>query len=146
MATHGLGDAAILGLSDVGEDETLTDTLVQFFPDTFGPKGKLPLPQLFQTTTSDSPGVRKGKNMLESAPFSIFGSALGAFLDIKGGHKAMDWFEPLDETAQAYKQLNISLGGDPDKLIRIAEIDELLSLGSENISRGMERQLSLIHI
>ena len=141
MAAHGLGDAAILGLSDVGEDDTLTDTLVQFFPDTFGPKGKLPLPQLFQTTTSDSPGVRKGKNMLESAPFSIFGSALGAFLDIKGGHKAMDWMEPLDETAQAYKQLNINMGGDPDKLIRIAEIDELLSLGSKNISRGMERQL-----
>ena len=141
MAAHGLGDATILGLSDVGEDDTLTDTLVQFFPDTFGPKGRLPLPQLFQTTTSDSPGVRKGKNMLESAPFSIFGSVLGAFLDIKGGHKAMDWMEPLDDTAQNYKQLNISLGGDPDKLIRIAEIDELLSLGSKNLSRGMERQL-----
>ena len=141
MAAHGLGDAAILGLSDVGEDDTLTDTLVQMFPDTFGRKGRLPLPQLFQTTTSDSPGVRKGKNMLESAPFSIFGSILGAFLDIKGGHKAMDWMEPLDETAQNYKQLNISLGGDPDKLIRIAEIDELLSLGSTNLSRGMERQL-----
>ena len=141
MAAHGLGDTAILGLSDVGEDDTLTDTLVQFFPDTFGPKGKLPLPQLFQTTTSDSPGVRKGKNMLESAPFSIFGSVLGAFLDIKGGHKTMDWMIPLDENAQAYKQLNIEMGGDPDKLIRIAEIDELLSLGSTNLSRGMEQQL-----
>ena len=49
--------------------------------------------------------------------------------------------EPLDETAQNYKQLNISMGGDPDKLIRIAEIDELLSLGSTNLSRGMEQQL-----
>jgi len=141
MAAHGLGDAAILGLSDIGEDDTLTDTLVQFFPDTFGPKGKLPLPQLFQTTTSDSPGVRKGKNMLESAPFSIFGSVLGAFLDVKGGHKAMDWMEPLDEQSAAYKQLNINMGGDPDKLIRIAEIDEVLSLGDKNLSRGMERQL-----
>ena len=141
MGAHGLGDATILGLSDVGEDDTLTDTLVQMFPDTFGPKGRLPLPQLFQTTTSDSPGVRKGKNMLESAPFSIIGSVLGAFLDIKGGHKTMDWMIPQDDTAQAYKQLNISLGGDPDKLIRIAEIDELLSLGNKNLSRGMEQQL-----
>jgi len=141
MAAHGLGDAAILGLSDIGEDDTMTDTLVQFFPDTFGPKGKLPLPQLFQTTTSDSPGVRKGKNMLESAPFSIFGSVLGAFIDVKGGHKAMDWMEPLDEQSAAYKQLNINMGGDPDKLIRIAEIDEVLSLGDKNLSRGMERQL-----
>ena len=52
--------------------------------------------------------------MLESAPFSIFGSVLGAFLDIKGGHKTMDWMIPLDDTAQAYKQLNIQMGGDPD--------------------------------
>ncbi len=141
MAAHGLGDAAILGLSDVGEDDTMTDTLVQFFPDTFGPKGKLPLPQLFQTTTSDSPGVRKGKNMLESAPFSIFGSVLGAFIDIKGGHKTLDWMEPLDDKSAAYKQLNIRMGGDPDRLIRIQEIDEVLSLGNKNLSRSMERQL-----
>ena len=141
MTAHGLGDATILGLSDIGEDDTLTDTMVQMFPDTFGAKGRLPLPQIFQTTTSDSPGVRKGKNMLESAPFSIFGSVLGAFLDIKGGHKTMDWMIPLDDTAQAYKQLNINMGGDPDKLIRIAEIDELLSLGNTNLSRGMEQQL-----
>ena len=33
------------------------------------------------------------------------------------------------------------MGGDPDKLIRIAEIDELLSLGNKNLSRGMEQQL-----
>ena len=37
MAAHGLG-TTILGLSDVGEDDTLTDTLVQMFPDTFGPR------------------------------------------------------------------------------------------------------------
>ncbi len=141
LGAHGLGDATILGLSDVGEDDTLTDTMVDMFPDTFGPKGRLPLPSVFQTTTSDSPGVRKRKNMLESAPFSIVGSVLGAFLDIKGGHKAMDWMEPLDGQAQQYKQLNIELGGDPDKLVRIQEIDELLSLGNKNLSRGMERQL-----
>ena len=141
MTAHGLGDATILGLSDVGEDDTLTDTMVQMFPDTFGPKGRLPLPQLFQTTTSDSPGVRKRKNMLESAPFSIFGSVLGAFLDVKGGHKTMGWMEPLDQSAASYKQLNIQMGGDPDKLVRIQEIDEVLSLGSKNLSRGMERKL-----
>ena len=94
LGAQGMGDVAVLGLSDVGEDDTLTDTLVQFFPDTFGPKGRLPLPKIFQTTTSDSPGVKKGKNMLESAPFSIVGSVLGAFLDIKGGHKTMDWMIP----------------------------------------------------
>ena len=141
MGAQGLGDATILGLSDVGEDDTLTDTLVDMFPEQFGPKGTLPLPQVFQTTDSDSPGVRKRKNMLESAPFSIIGNVVGAFIDMKGGHKTMGWMEPLDETAQNYKQLNIKMGGDPDKLIRIAEIDELLSLGNANLSRGMEQQL-----
>ncbi len=141
LGAQGLGDATILGLSDVGEDDTLTDTLVDMFPEQFGPKGTLPLPQVFQTTDSDSPGVRKRKNMLESAPFSIIGNVVGAFIDMKGGHKTMGWMEPLDDTAQAYKQLNIEMGGDPDKLIRIAEIDELLSLGNTNLSRGMEQQL-----
>ena len=141
LGAQGLGDATILGLSDVGEDDTLTDTLVDMFPEQFGPKGTLPLPQVFQTTDSDSPGVRKRKNMLESAPFSIIGNVVGAFIDMKGGHKTMGWMEPLDDTAQNYKQLNIKMGGDPDSLIRIAEIDELLSLGDKNLTRGMERQL-----
>ena len=141
MAAQGLGDAAILGLSDVGEDDTITTTVSDMFPETFGPKGSIPLPEMFRTTDSDSPGVRKVKNMLESAPLSIFGSVLGAFLDMKGGHKTMDWFEPVDDTALEYKQLSMSLGADADKLIRIQEIDELLSLGRKNLSRQNENML-----
>ena len=49
--------------------------------------------------------------------------------------------EPLDDKSAAYKQLNIRMGGDPDRLIRIQEIDEVLSLGDKNLSRSMERQL-----
>ena len=37
MAIHGLGDAGILGLSDVGEDDSLTTTISEMFPETFGP-------------------------------------------------------------------------------------------------------------
>ena len=72
MGAQGLGDATILGLSDVGEDDTITTTVSEMFPETFGPKGRVPLPEMFKTTDSDSPGVRKVKNMLESAPLSIF--------------------------------------------------------------------------
>ena len=37
----------------------------------------------------------------------------------------MGWMEPLDETAQNYKQLNIKMGGDPDNSYASLEIDEL---------------------
>ena len=59
MGAQGLGDATILGLSDVGEDDTITTTVSEMFPETFGPKGRVPLPEMFKTTDSDSPGVRK---------------------------------------------------------------------------------------
>ena len=49
--------------------------------------------------------------------------------------------EPLDETAASYKQCVLQLGGDEDILIRIQEIDELLSLGRKNLSRGNETAL-----
>ena len=141
MTVHGLGDATILGLSDVGEDDTLTTTVSEMFPETFGPKGRIPLPEAFRTTDSDSPGVRKRKNMLESAPFSVFGSILGIFLNnnTKGGaKKVMQWMEPLDGDAVRYKKLSQQIGANAEQLIRLQEIDQLLSMGGENLSKQMQ--------
>ena len=141
MAVHGLGDATILGLSDVGEDDTLTTTVSEMFPETFGPKGRIPLPEAFRTTDSDSPGVRKKKNMLESAPFSIFGSILGIFLNnntMGGAKKVMQWMEPLDGDAVRYKKLSQQIGADAEQLIRLQEIDQLLSMGGDNLSKQMQ--------
>ena len=134
-------DATVLALSDVGEDDTITTELSNMFPETFGPKGRIPLPDFFRTADSDSPGVRKVKNMLESAPFAVFGSVIGAFLDVKNGKQTMGWFDPKDGLAQEYKQGVLKFGGDTDKLIRIQEIDELLSLGRKNLSRQNENML-----
>ena len=134
-------DATVLALSDIGEDDTITTELSNMFPETFGPKGRVPLPDFFRTADSDSPGVRKVKNMLESAPFAVFGSVIGAFLDVKNGKKTMGWFDPKDGLAQEYKQGVLKFGGDPDILIRIQEIDELLSLGRKNLSRQNENLL-----
>ena len=141
MAVHGLGDATILGLSDVGEDDTLTTTVSEMFPETFGPKGRIPLPDMFRTTDSDSPGVRKTKNMLESAPFSIFGSILGIFLNknsMGGAKKVLQWMEPLDGDAVRYKNLSQQIGADAEQLIRLQEIDQLLSMGGKNLSKQMQ--------
>ena len=134
-------DATVLALSDIGEEDTITTELSNMFPETFGPKGRVPLPNLFRTADSDSPGVRKVKNMLESAPFAIFGSIIGAFLDVKNGKQTMGWFDPKDNVSQQYKQGVLKFGGDADKLIRIQEIDELLSLGRKNLSRQNENML-----
>ena len=107
-------DASVLALSDVGEDDSITTELSNMFPETFGPKGRIPLPDFFRTADSDSPGVRKVKNMLESAPFAMLGSVVGAFLDVKNGKQTLGWMQPLDETAQQYKQGVLKFGGDPD--------------------------------
>ena len=134
-------DATVLALSDVGEDDSITTELSNMFPETFGPKGRIPLPDFFRTADSDSPGIRKVKNMLESAPFAMFGSVIGAFIDTKNGKQAMGWFDPKDNVAQQYKQGVLKFGGDPDKLIRIQEIDELLSLGRKNLTGKTENML-----
>ena len=63
------------------------------------------------------------------------------YADIKKGYKTMDWFEPLDEAAANYKKAAIEVGSDNDKLVRITEIDELLALGDENLSREVQDML-----
>ena len=128
LLANGFADSAIVGLSDTSEEKTALTTLAEVAPKAFGPKGVLPIPEIFKTKDSDSPGIRKARTMLENAPLLILGNVLGAFADVKNGRKTMDWMEPLDETATQYKQTQLKLGGDNDKLIRLAEIDEVLAL------------------
>ena len=141
IVTQGLGDAAIVGLSDVGEENNVAEALADNVPGLFGPKGRLPLPEWIVTKYSDSPAVRKRKNMLEAAPFAVFGTILGAGIDRLAGRKMLDWMEPLDDTAAQYKQTQLELGGDNDKLIELQEIRTQLALGSENLSRQNENIL-----
>jgi len=127
LTANGIVDTAIVGLSDTSEEDTALTTLAEIAPDAFGPKGVVPIPEIFKTKDSDSPGIRKARTMLENGPLLILGNVLGAFADIKNGRKTMDWMEPLDDTAVQYKQTQLKLGGDNDMLIRLAEIDEVLS-------------------
>ena len=108
-------------------------------PGLFGPKGVGPLPEWIVTKDSDSPG--KKKEHVEAAPFAIFGTILGAGIDRLAGRKMLDWMEPLDDTAAQYKQTQLELGGDNDKLIELQEIRTQLALGSENLSRQNENIL-----
>ena len=148
VVAQGLGDAAIVGLSDVGEENNVAQTLADNVPGLFGPKGRIPLPEWVVTKDSDSPAVRKMKNMLESAPFAVFGTVIGASLDKLAGKRMLDWMEPLDDSALQYKQTQLELGGDTDKIVELQEIRTQLSLGSKNLSKQNEnilinRQLEL---
>ena len=127
LLANGIADTAIVGLSDTSEEKTALTTLAEVAPNAFGPQGVLPIPEIFKTKDSDSPGIRKARTMLENGPLLILGNVLGAFVDIKNGRKTMDWMEPLDEAAVTYKQTQLKLGGDNDMLIRLAEIDEVLA-------------------
>ena len=127
LLANGMADTAIVGLSDTSEEKTALTTLAEVAPDAFGPQGVLPIPEIFKTKDSDSPGIRKARTMLENGPLLILGNVIGAFVDIKNGRKTMDWMEPLDEAAVQYKQTQLKLGGDNDMLIRLAEIDEVLA-------------------
>ena len=141
MGAFSTQEAAVIGLSDVGEDDNALRALNDFFPGVFGPKGTLPIPDWAKTLDSDSPRVRKYKNMFDTAGLSAIGTTLGAFIQIKGGQKTMGWMKDLDETATTYKQQSIVKEADIEKLLKIQEIDTQLSLGSDNISSGMQARL-----
>ena len=144
LATAGIfsaTEAAVIGLNDAGEDHNVLRALSDYFPGVFGPEGRLPIANWAKTLDSDSPKVRKYKNMFEATPLAIAGTVLGAYVKIKGGKRNMEWMEPLDEVSTAYKQKEIVKEADVEKLIRIQEIDTQLSLGSENVSRRVENLL-----
>ena len=139
-------EAAVIGLSDEGEEDNLFRTMSDTFPGVFGPEGTYPLPNAIVTLDSDSTKVREYKNMFETAGLSILGSVLGAFIHIFGKKRVMDWFEPLDNTAAKYKQLNLIDTAEPDKLIRAQEINEVLStkaLSKQNEQMLMDELMSI---
>ena len=134
-------EAAVIGLSDVGQEHNALRALNDFFPGVFGPEGSVPIPDWAKTLDSDSPRVRKYKNMFDTAGLSVIGTTLGAFIQLKGGKRTLDWFEPLDEASNAYKQQAVVKEADIDKLLKIQDIDTQLALGSDNISRKTQARL-----
>ena len=124
VGAYGALDAAILGLTDVGEDDSAARALVDFFPDVFGPDGSIPLPDFLITLDSDSPSVRKQKNMYEAAGLSVATDILGYWLS--AGKPTLKWFKPLDSAASEYKQLEISTYADNKALTDIQELNQLL--------------------
>ena len=141
MGAYSAQEAAVIGLSDVGTDDNALRALNDFAPGVFGPEGWAPIPDWAKTLDSDSPRVRKYKNMFDTAGLSMLGTVLGTFVQLKGGKKTMQWMEPLDEVSDAYKKQAIVKEADIEKLLKIQEIDTQLALGSDNISSRMQANL-----
>ena len=132
-------DMAVVGLSDTGEEENILGIMSEAFPGVFGDKGTIPLPSWLKTLDSDSPAVRRQKNMWENGLLSVMGTTIGAFITLRSGKKTMEWFEPKDELAAVYKRQEISKLADPEKLIEIQKLNTLLA--SKQVSRGLENDL-----
>ena len=132
-------EAAIIGISDEGEEHNTLRVLSDFFPGVFGEKGFVPISDWAKTLDEDSASVRRWKNMLDTSFLSIAGTALGAYIKIKGGKKTLDWMEPIDKSSADYKAREILKNGDPEKIIRIQEINEILS--TQKVSRAVQTEL-----
>ena len=132
-------DAAVIGLSDVGEEDNMLTIVANTFPGIFGPKGVVPIPEAVKTHPGDSTSTRKWLNMLDTGALSIVGSLLGFALKFRSGTKKMGWFQPKDDAAAAYKANEVMKGADPEKLTRMQEINEVLNTGS--LSKVQEENL-----
>ena len=132
-------DMAVIGVSDQGEEENITRIMADTFPGVWGPEGITPLPDWTKTLDSDSPAVRRYKNMFTDGALSFMGSTLGMFIELKGGKPRMSWMTPQDAAARAYKAREISKYSDPEKLVRIQEIRQNLTTGK--LSKTVEKQL-----
>ncbi len=136
-------DTAIIGVSDTSEEDNLAGIMAQSFPGVFGSEGILPFPDWYKTLDSDSPSVRRWKNMYENTVFNFMGTILGGYISAvktsKGQSPTMGWFEPKDELSKVYKVKEISKMSDPDKLIEIQNINTILT--TKKLSRKVETEL-----
>ena len=140
IGAFGLADGAVTVLSDTSEDDNLSKVASDLFPGMFGPKGYVPLPESWKTKESNSPAANKALHFYENLGLSTFGTILGAFLDSKSAIKtAVDFIEPIDDSAAKYKQLELFKISDADDLIELQRLNTLLSSGK--LSKQVENQL-----
>jgi len=122
VGASAVADTSIAYLSDYSErDEGLARSTDEFLESIGRPMG-LKVPQAIQVMDDDSPEVRRNKLMLEAGGLSIIGDAIGYLF--KAGKPIMNWFEPKDDVAKAFKEIKVRENPDPDTVFRSMELDE----------------------
>jgi hypothetical protein len=108
------GDVAVNAISDQSEEDNLTTIVKEAAP-------WLPVPDALVIKDTDSPDIRRQKNIYESGAISVIGDIIG--YSAAAGRGIMDWFKPNDTTAQAYKSSEVMVNADSATSIRLSELD-----------------------
>ena len=140
IGAYGLADGAVTLLSDTSEDHNTARVVADMFPGMFGSKGRIPLPEAWKTKDSQTPEARKVMNFYENTVLSTVGTVLGVYLDAKSAIKTpVDFIEPLDDAASAYKQLELFKLSEGEDLVELQRLNTLVSSGKLN--RQTENQI-----
>ena len=113
-------DAAVIGFSDMGEEDNTARVLADSFPQTFGPQGNLPIPEDWKVLDGDSAAVRRQKNMLESTILSGTADLLG--YAVAGMKPALHWFKPASDRAKNFKKAVEMQEADPESIKALASL------------------------
>ena len=108
------GDVAVNTISDQSEGKTVSTIVKEAAP-------WLPVPDELVVKDTDSPEVRRHKNIYESAGISIIGDIIG--YSAAAGRRVMDWFKPNDRTAQEFMNSEVLINGDSATAIKVSELD-----------------------
>lgn len=108
------GDVAINAISDQSESDTVSTIVKEAAP-------WLPVPDALVVKDTDSPEVRRQKNIYESAGISIVGDIIG--YSAAAGRGVMDWFKPKDTTAKEFMASEGLVNADAPTATRLSEID-----------------------
>jgi len=107
------GDVAVNAISDQSEEDNLSTIVKEAAP-------WLPVPDALVIKDTDSPEIRRQKNIYESGAISVVGDIIG--YSAAAGRGIMDWFKPNDTTAQAYKASEALVNADSATAIRTSEL------------------------
>ena len=133
-------DAAVIGFSDMGEEENTARILADTFPQTFGPQGHLPIPEDWKVLDGDSLAVRRQKNMLESTVIS--GAADVLAYTVTGAKPIMHWFKAKDADAKVFKETIEMAEADKETIKEIARLRQEIAT-TKGMKKGRRKVLEI---
>ena len=134
------GDVGVNMISDQSTGKNLTTMAKEAMP-------WLPVPGALIVQDTDSPEIRRHKNMYESAGLSVVGDIIG--YSVSAGKGIMSWFKPKNKAAEAYKASEALVNADSATSIRLSELasqsDEAKAQAQMHADMLLQDPLNLEH-
>jgi hypothetical protein len=108
------GDVAINAISDQSEGDTVSTIVKEAAP-------WLPVPDALVVKDTDSPEMRRQRNIYESGAISVIGDIIG--YSAAAGRGVMDWFKPNDRAAQEFMASEVLVNADSATAVKVSELD-----------------------